>query len=145
MYFPNPIFHKFLSSGFDASADERSIEPSYRFESDSKEAFLEVELPGVAKEDISVDVNNHHLTVTAKRAKQSLLQKNKKKETNVENESDDKDNSDQNGPTITYALNVRIGHDADVSNISSVSYKNGLLVLRIPSQTKDNGRRITVT
>lgn len=142
MYLPAPMFHKFLSSGFDAASDRGSIEPSYRFESDSKEAFLEVELPGVAKDDISVDVNNHHLTITAKRSKRSLLQKKKTDENQNGGAVDDASNDEVS--TVTYSLNVRIGHDADISNISSVSYKDGVLVLHIPSQTKDNTRRITI-
>lgn len=142
MYFPNAMFSKFLSNGFDMPSDKHSIEPSYRFESDSKEAYLEVELPGVEKEDISVDVNNHHLTVTAKRVKESLLQTKKTTEEENGNSENVANKDEKHG--MTYCLNVRIGHDADVSKISSVSYKNGVLLLRIPSQTKDNTRRITI-
>lgn len=142
MYFPNAMFGKFLSNGFDMPSENHAIEPSYRFESDSKEAYLEVELPGVEKEDISVDVNNHHLTVTAKRVKESLL--DIKKTGGEENGNSEKAADKDAKHVMTYTLNVRIGHDADVSKISSVSYKNGVLVLRIPSQTKDNTRRITI-
>lgn len=142
MYFPNPLFSKFLSSDLSTTGNNHTIEPSYRFESDSKEAFLEVELPGVEKEDISVDVNNHHLTVTAKRIKETLLGK---QEENGDGMKDGENDSTRNEKgSITYSLNVRIGHDADVNNISSRSYKNGVLVLRIPSQTKANTRRITI-
>lgn len=143
MYFPSPLFHRLMTSELDSYTGSGTIEPSYRYESNSKQAVLEVELPGVAKDDIAVDVNNHHLTVSAKRTKQSLLQSSEDK-MNDDNGAAGGDKEEKEENVIRYTLNVRIGHDADVKNISCESYTDGVLRLKIPSMTKEQTRRIAI-
>ena len=165
LFYPSPLMHGFLTAADLGSSRGTTIEPSYRYESDSKHAMLEVELPGVCRDDITVDVNNHHLTVSAKRAKTTLLGRSAGKEDgNGKREKTEKmgETNDESGGSggddrldagsgrgderfVTYSLNIRIGQDADVGNISCVSYKDGVLLLEIPSVTKkESSRRIAI-
>lgn len=50
-----------------------TVEPFFRFDANDQHAFLEVELPGVTKPDLSVELNGHMMTITAMRYRSTHL------------------------------------------------------------------------
>lgn len=50
-----------------------TVEPFFRFDANDHHAFVEVELPGVTKPDVSVELNGHVMTITAMRYRSTHL------------------------------------------------------------------------
>ncbi len=100
---------------------------------------LSAELPGFNKEEISIDLNEGILTISAKHAE--------------ETKSDDsKENSDDKEALSTYICKERREYNykrhfnmkgIDTKQISA-SYNNGILELTLPKESKKESEHITI-
>jgi len=95
---------------------------------DEKGYYLEIDLPGVKKEDIEIAVNDSILTVTGERK----LEKKEEKENYTRIESF----------FGRFERSFKLPQDAD-ENIEA-KYENGVLKLFIPRKTKPEGRKIEI-
>lgn len=112
---------------------QRTVKPKYRVTSNSTETILQVELPGVAKEDVSVECDTARLTITAKKQVATHL-----KREHQANEPDHK------LPTTHYKLLLLFGKHADIAAVSNASYENGVLNIHIPSVAEHPPRQIEI-
>lgn len=103
-----------------------------------------MELPSIAKKDISSDVIRPRLTNTAYCKEKLLLWECKMKEKNVESESNVMAGFDRKRSVMSYLLSVKIGDDVGFSCISSALYKNRAQVLFIPLQSNSSCQYTTV-
>lgn len=134
-YQPGMQSDKVFSNRYDGEKGGH-IEPSYRYESNSRAAFIEVDLPGCSKDDIEVFANSHHLSVSAKRFKNPVFV--------LEDDEGNGSESAKKDVAVAYSLQIRLGHEADLANITCVSHKDGVLILKVPSTLKEKRRRIEV-
>ncbi|MEO1923104.1 Hsp20/alpha crystallin family protein [Caminibacter sp.] len=103
--------------------------PAVNEKADEKGYYLEIDLPGVKKEDIEIAVNDGVLTISGER-------KLKKEE---------------NGPNYTriesffgrFERAFKLPNDADLDNIEA-KYEDGVLKIFIPKKQKPAGKRIEV-
>lgn len=129
-------------------SSSQTVEPSYFYESDQDNAFLQVELPGVAKEHISIEIRGHHLTLSAKRFRTSKLAP-LSSSTHDANAADAQNAQQpsaasasepaaapsqpapsepapsESAPAFTYVLELRLANDTDLDAVSVQSYVNG--------------------
>ena len=130
-------------------------EPNYSLTEHNQAAYLEVELPGVAKENVKLDLSGNRMVLTAKRFGQSVAPKNEFSEkpntANVEHESNEDDGqekgtktADTPKPSVLYELRLRIGNRYDLERIEASMEGNGLLKLRIPTRKPDTPRSIEI-
>lgn len=130
------------------SGTSSTIEPSYSFQSDENGAHFEIELPGVAKDDISIEAVGHKLVVKGKRFKKHLIGH---QDTVVEEEGQNGTTSTEHTvkktatePSIVYLLEARLAHGADIENIKADHTGDGILVVSVPLKTDDGPRRIQI-
>lgn len=122
------------------------VAPIYRWESDSRGAFIEIELPGVAKGDVALKIDDHYLILRAKKIKASLSnpQGDTDSDENSETESENID-QEEDGPKVMYFLRLKFSRPVDLDNIPPASFKDGLLLLKIPFRTEDHLRQIPIS
>ena len=96
---------------------------------DEKGYYLEIDLPGVKKEDIEISVNDSILTVAGERK----LEKKEEKENYTRIESF----------FGRFERSFKLPPDADAENIEA-KYENGVLKLFIPRKTKPEGKKIEI-
>jgi len=96
---------------------------------DEKGYYLEIDLPGVKKEDIEISVNDSILTVAGERK----LEKKEEKENYTRIESF----------FGRFERSFKLPQDADTDNIEA-KYENGVLKLFIPRKTKPEGKKIEI-
>lgn len=118
------------------------VEPSYRLQYGNNGAVLEVELPGVDKADIEIEVKERVLNIVGKRYYEESLVRGEHvantKETKKEDEVIEKK------LRLQYRLRLHLGADSDGNKMACKSYKDGLLILTLPSHKKDPVHKITV-
>lgn len=106
--------------------------PAIEVQQTEKEYKVKVQLPGVNKEDIHVDLNNDFMTVSAE----------------IKEEKSEKETSKLHNCEIRYGKYVRtIAFDSPIKIAdSSAEYKNGILTVIMPKQkiTKTQTKRLTV-
>ncbi|PXF45741.1 hypothetical protein BWQ96_04509 [Gracilariopsis chorda] len=136
-------------------SSSQTVEPSYFYESNQDSAFLQVELPGVAKEHISIEIQGHHLTLSARRFRTSKLAPlSSSTEGGDAAEAQDADHTatpaaSEPGPAdptpaFTYVLELRLANDTDLEAVKVESYVNGILTIRIPVVSSTSSRKITI-
>ena len=96
---------------------------------DEKGYYLEIDLPGVKKEDIEISVNDSILTVAGERK----LEKKEEKGNYTRIESF----------FGRFERSFKLPPDADAENIEA-KYENGVLKLFIPRKTKPEGKKIEI-
>lgn len=99
--------------------------PALELKQNDKEYNVKVQLPGVNKEDIHVDLNNDYLTLTA--------------EIKEEKESKDKENEKTHTSEFRYGKYCRtVSFDNPIkTDESNASYQNGVLTITLPKQMVD--------
>jgi HSP20 family molecular chaperone IbpA len=169
-FFEYDPFEDLLFNAFKAEPDARAITgrqdsmifPRYRAVSDHNAMILEIELPGVDKKSIELDVNRKQLTVAAKRPilssfgahrdngpKKAAIEGGEHKggermhevEGSVEKavaEVRTQDNS------LKYSAKFRLGYDVDVDHVSA-DFKEGILCIRVPRHEESTSRRVEVS
>ncbi|CAN8071116.1 unnamed protein product [Agarophyton chilense] len=88
--------------------------PGYTFKRKGGKAFIEIELPGVEKEDIHVETRGHTLIVRAKRYSHDVKDKEKTE------------------PRATYSFKARVSEKVDMDGIKAAFPGLGVLRLFIP-------------
>ena len=106
-----------------------SFTPAVNEKVDEKGYYLEIDLPGVKKEDIDISVNDGILTVTGERK----LEKKEEKENYTRIESF----------FGRFERAFKLPADADLDNVEA-KYENGVLKIFIPRKQKPEGKKIEV-
>lgn len=116
-----------------------AVEPCYFYESGDGEAYLDVELPGVKKRHIAVEVSGTSLCVTAKRFRldrdaypaHSDISPQPVPEHDLEQDIGEEE-AQEPDVSFVYSLRMRLGADADAERIVARRYQDGILTLAIP-------------
>ncbi len=103
--------------------------PAVNEKADEKGYYLEVDLPGVKKEDIDISVNDGVLTISGERK----LEKKEEKDNYTRIESF----------FGRFERAFKLPNDADLENIDA-KYENGVLNIFIPKKAKAEGKKIEV-
>jgi len=107
----------------------KSFTPAVNEKIDEKGYHLEVDLPGVKKEDVEISVNDGILTISGERK----LEKKEEKENYTRIESF----------FGRFERSFKLPADADVDNIEA-KYENGVLKIFIPKKQKPAGKKIEI-
>jgi len=106
-----------------------SFTPAVNEKVDENGYYLEIDLPGVAKENIEISVNDGILTISGERK----LNKKEEKENYTRIESF----------FGRFERSFKLPADADSDNIEA-KYENGVLTLYIPRRKKSEGKKIEI-
>lgn len=103
--------------------------PRYTYRISSSAAYLEVELPGVAREHVQVEVEGSKLIVRGKRFR------NERGSCCVE----ERESDGKKEPVVMqrYRLALRLGKDADADGVKADHCGNGVLVVTIPIKERE--------
>lgn len=94
------------------------------FDEDENFFKIKIELPGIPKEDIEIDVDENNLIVKA------------------ENKSEKKDKDSFRSSKIGFYQSISLPRNADLDNLKA-KYDNGLLLVIVPKK-KLSGKRIKI-
>lgn len=136
----------------------QKLEPNYRVRRLDGEVLLDIELPGVAKQDVTIEIQNRLLMICGNRYEEMTKSKFFHKsvisdEGHVGNtldggggdpSNDDAECVDGRKPWLSYVLSLRVGHEADLDRIACVSCYDGVLCVRIPNVVQQTVRKIGV-
>ncbi len=103
--------------------------PAVNEKADEKGYYLEVDLPGVKKEDIDISINEGVLSISGERK----LEKKEEKDNYTRIESF----------FGRFERAFKLPNDADLENIDA-KYENGVLKIFIPRKAKAEGKKIEV-
>lgn len=110
-----------------------TVKPSYRYRRAKNDAYLEVELPGVAKEDVTVTVESRKLIIKGKRYQREdgfcrcrEVPRKECKEGHTDRVVD-----------VRYLLALRLGDRADLDNVGANCCGDGLLVVHVPAKESE--------
>lgn len=126
----------FMESAFSHPLNLRKIStwrPAIELKQTDKEYKAKVQLPGVSKDDIHVDLNNDYMTITAE----------------VKEEKSDKDENEKvHTSEFRYGKYVRtVSFDNPIkTDESTAEYKNGILTINMPKQKvqQPKSKRLTI-
>lgn len=118
----------------------RSVKPVFSHISDADGVRLEIELPGVAKENVEIEIKDSNLIVLGERFDHERMlsgsQVNDALESIEQNEDttgEEKGKVTRDGsPTTSYELKLKLGDRVDQKSIKAESYSDGVLSLGIP-------------
>lgn len=125
------------------------FEPNWTLQNDSNGSVIEVDIPGVAKTNIDIEVNGRTVTVVGKRYIESGTKAIKITYDAVKDTSrgtqvnKDKENRAKN-LLLQYHLRFCLGDDADGRKMACKSYRNGVLMITVPKRKQDPNYKITV-
>lgn len=168
MYHP---LESFLFDAFDipaagrqAFSDTRTVSPNYNTVFIDGTGLLEIELPGVAKDRLQLDVRDNVLFVTGSRVphpddstcatteaevrtSRAETTDGKKTSANGGDKEVHKDISSNDASAkregLKYSAKFKLAYDADVNAIKA-EFKDGLLKVRIPRRAEAEPKRLTV-
>jgi HSP20 family molecular chaperone IbpA len=177
-FFEFDPFEEILFNAFKAEPEHRAVTgktdstifPRYRAVSDHNAMVLEVELPGVDKNTLQLDVNRKHITLAAKRPiLTSSFGKQAVKDTSssispdggaqaqkinaAENTTNGADASAETAVaevktddnSLKYAAKFRLGYDVDVDEVKA-EFDAGILRIRVPRhETSAQSRRVQIS
>jgi len=107
----------------------KSFTPAVNEKVDEKGYHLEIDLPGVKKENIEISVNDGILTISGERK----LEKKEEKENYTRIESF----------FGRFERSFKLPSDADLDNIEA-KYEDGVLKIFIPKKQKPEGKKIEI-
>lgn len=122
----NNLFNDFFE---EISKFEKNFNPSLSLKENDDKYVLEMELPGVKKEDIKIEVNKNILTVSGK-----------KEEKNKEENSKFIVRESSFGE---FSRSVNLGDNVDLENIEA-NMKDGELILTIPKKETKEIKKIEI-
>lgn len=117
-------------------------EPSYALNICSNGNVLEVELPGVEKADIDIEVKDRTLIIVGKRYDEGRTTV-PESSANVNEKRNDMETGNKQ-LRFQYHLRFRLRGVADGTKVECKSFKNGVLILTLPKLTDDLVRKIAV-
>jgi HSP20 family protein len=103
-----------------------SVKPRTDFYSDEENVYLEIEIPGVKKEDIKISLNNNVLTLSGE-----------KKDLSKNNKNNPVIKSERNFGPFTRSFQLPEGLNTD--NIEA-SYEDGILKIIVARKTKSTAQ-----
>lgn len=106
----------------------RSVSPLVNVRETGNEIILEVEMPGLTKDDISVEINQDELTIRGKRG---------------ENVPETYEIVYRERPPYQYQRTFSLGSQIDRSGVRAV-YENGILILTLPKTEEVKPKQIKV-
>jgi len=122
-------------------------QPTYSFERDSSETRYEIELPGVRKDSVSLDVKERTLVLTADRFRSVPSKKTSVSllEDRPASGAQGPQNEQNEGmkPTLKYRLVLRLDHTDDSEAISAV-FEHAVLIVRVPIKEQPEPRKIEI-
>lgn len=98
---------------------------------DKANTYVRAELPGLSREDISVEVIDGYLTIAATRKAPAPTEKAKAGEAKAEE-------------AYSFSRSVSIGEDVQTDKISA-AYENGVLTVTLPKRETVQPKKIAVT
>ncbi|CAN8071359.1 unnamed protein product [Agarophyton chilense] len=119
-----------------------TVEPVHHHQSYENNIYVQVELPGVLKQNISLEIHNNHLVLSAKRFRVSKL--SKLSCAPAESRSSAGATASAPKPAFLYALELRMRHDADAEAVRVDGYEDGILTIHIPLVTSSASRKIAI-
>ena len=168
------VAHANSASNLRSKGAPRTVTPSYRLRSDDDATVVAVELPGVARAHIDVQVKDSTMTLCARRfgladpaSQQPGRFEQPANASGHEKDENDKETSNPNSvatdatkaespasppassltatPSLIYRLDLRLSSSIDQDRIECQSYRDGVLVLHIPNRAKQTARQIAVS
>jgi len=155
LLFPALIHAAFSSHNDNTSTHHKSehgrpvptIEPTYSRYATSEETRVEIEIPGVSQKDVSLQLNDRMLVLSAKRYRPNRGGTGAAAEDKAEMESDktsgEKDGEVVSEPALEYRLEMKLGSRLNSDGIWS-EMKNGVLVIRVPVAEAAKPRTIQI-
>lgn len=126
-------------------------EPEYKWSTEKDGTVIgEIELPGVAKEDLELDIKDQKLTLRAVRRRamegktdgsEAVPEEDGEKQEVAKKKSEEKNEDDV---VKRYKAEFSLPKTANVEDIKA-RYTNGILTLAIPKKPEAEARRIAVT
>lgn len=110
------------------SADDRFLSPTIDIDETSTEYIVTADLPGVKKEDITLECSGNRLTLSAEKKYES---------------SGDKKNNRRERYYGTYQRSFPLPTGTDMEKIAA-SYEGGVLSVRIPKGKQTKSRRVQI-
>lgn len=119
------------------------VEPAYSYTNQNGNVYLEIELPGVKREDLAVEAEGQKLTVTGKRFTGKMKSTGKDVDTsNGAPQEEKKDEETQPKQEETKATSYRkmftVPGGSDLNSVKA-DYNDGLLRLMIPARAGIEG------
>lgn len=156
-----PMMRRMLHMTDTDSRSSDTVEPSYRYEATHTAGYFEIDMPGVSREDLSVEVHDNKLCVRGKRFRKELIPQ---REDDVEDAGKDAPGEDKQEdgmedagkegtaeaekeepvPSIVYLLEMRLTQGADVDAIKADAYEDGVLTMTVPMKTDKGTRRVQI-
>lgn len=119
----------------DRASRSMTVEPNHRVVAWEKADSVEEEMSGGSKEDVEVVVEHRVLKVTERSFGPHQ----------VGNEDENKNGFTKGRKLVAvYLLQLRLDRGADTENLSSESYKDGLMILKVPSLQKEAVRKVNI-
>lgn len=117
-------------------------------ESDEDGSYFEIELPGVSKDGMSIEVVDNKLVVSGRRFKKHRAGKD---DTIVEEEGEEGKEATMHAstkkdtnPRLVYLFQARLAHGADVDAIKADLGNDGILTVAVPIRRGYGPRRIPI-
>lgn len=132
--------------------------PAYSQQTTDTETFLQVDLPGVEKHNVSVEVEGNKLTVTGKRYRPTYSAsedvqatepqsptKKAKTDHNDEVEPTSEETVKQNDkPAVVYKRTFVLARNVDTEAVRAHNFNNGVLSLVLPAKKESLPRKIQI-
>ncbi|CAN8071891.1 unnamed protein product [Agarophyton chilense] len=118
--------------------------PNYEYHREQDKILLEVELPGVQKEQVGVEMRGSNLCISGRRFKASGLFVEEHKDDAADNGGTDSKVEEGKSASMIYELQVKVGDSVDENRIKA-EHKDGLLKMMIPLKTHPGSRKIAIT
>ncbi|KAI0559428.1 HSP 20 HSP20 [Gracilaria domingensis] len=137
-------FAEEMESTFDASDAVEHLTPNYRYHRATDGLRLEIELPGVAKEHIEIEINGSTLSITGQRFKAETAISEDQNGGDEQKEGKDITMADKSIVKHVYKLRVKVGDNVDKDNVKA-EHRNGVLNMYVPFKGDGGVRKIAIT
>lgn len=127
--FAFPNFENQIQNMFPKRFDSKNFTPSMNMREDEKAYYIDVDLPGISKDEIDIKVVNNILTISGER----------KSEIDIK----EKDYYKMESSYGKFQRSLTLPSDAD-SNSIKASSKNGVLEIKIDKLKSDKAKKIEV-
>jgi HSP20 family molecular chaperone IbpA len=133
------------------------VTPSYSSSSDKNAAYMEVEMPGVPKESLTIDVKNDTLIIHGTRPRRGTTERREVQDGDVVGDGNTRVTKESEGEIdcclniegddskpVVYEVKFRIDGGSDMNGIRA-DYHDGLLKICVPHRQNIAPRTISIT
>jgi HSP20 family protein len=128
-------------SGKQPRRNSSTQRPTYSTSSVKEAVFIEVELPGVTKDALKVDLIDDVLVVTGSRPRCMAPSREPVQD---KQQSDEKEDRVEMADRFSYEARFKLQQRQGVDGIEA-EYRNGLLTIRVPQVEKTMPRRVAIS